>query len=64
MSEKDSPINLREYVQQVSSLMNLTIAPEYWPGIIQNLEQMAELAPLVTEFPLPEEIESVPVFEP
>ncbi|WP_017302827.1 DUF4089 domain-containing protein [Spirulina subsalsa] len=64
MTEKESQSNLREYVQQVSGLMNLTIAPEYWVGIIQNLEQMGEIAPLVMEFPLPEEIESVPVFEP
>ncbi len=34
------------------------------PGVIDNLTRIAEIATLVTEFELPENIEAAPIFKP
>jgi hypothetical protein len=44
--------------------MNLAIASEYLPGVIDNMTRMAQIAVSVTEFELPEALETAPVFEP
>lgn len=62
MSEKS--LDPTEYVDQMSLLINLPLDPEHRPGVIENMERMIAVAKLVTEFPLPEEIEAAPVFEP
>lgn len=55
---------IAEYVEIMAKLIDLPIPPEYRPGVVANMERIAEIAKLVTEFPLPEEIELAPVFEP
>ena len=55
---------IAEYVDRMAKLIDLPIPPEYRPGVVANMERIAEIAKLVTEFPLPEEIELAPVFEP
>mgnify|MGYP002785065826 FL=1 len=62
MSEKS--LDPTEYVDQMSLLINLPLDPEHRPGVIENMERILAVAKLVTEFPLPEEIEAAPVFEP
>jgi Protein of unknown function (DUF4089) len=62
MSEKS--LDLDQYVDQMSLLINLPLDPEHRPGVIENMERIIAVAKLVTEFPLPEEIETAPVFEP
>ncbi|MCU0536356.1 MAG: DUF4089 domain-containing protein [Hydrococcus sp. Prado102] len=52
------------YVKQAAQLLDLPIAPEYLPGVVDNLTKMAAIAALVTEFNLPQEIEAAPIFEP
>ena len=54
----------QEYVIQTAKLMQLKIAPEYLPGVIKNFDSLAEIATLVTEFELPDDIEIAPIFEP
>jgi hypothetical protein len=60
----EESINLAEYVEQTARLIDLPLAPEYRPSIVDNFTRIAAIATLVMEFPLPEEMEAAPVFEP
>jgi hypothetical protein len=42
--------------------LDLTIAPEHAVGVERNLALVADLAALITSFPLDETIEAAPVF--
>lgn len=53
-----------EYVDQMALLIDLPLEPEHRPGVIENMERIIAVAKLVNEFPLPEEIEAAPIFEP
>jgi len=53
-----------EYVKQTAELLNLNIRPEYLPEVVDNFHKIAEIAVLVTEFNLPENIEPAPKFKP
>ncbi len=57
-------INIEEYVDRTAELINLPLDPEHRPGVVVNFKRIAEIARLVTEFPLPHEIEAAPVFQP
>lgn len=52
------------YVEQMSELLNLPLDPEYFPGVVKNFATISAIATLVMEFPLPEDIEAAPIFEP
>jgi hypothetical protein len=56
--------SIPDYVDTTAELLNLPIDPEYRPGVIANLEMIAKIAPLVTEFPLDEKVEPAPIFIP
>ena len=56
--------NSTEYVKQTAELLNLNISPEYLPAVIDNFSKIAEIAALVIEFNLPENIEPAPKFKP
>ncbi len=56
--------NAIEYIQQTSKLLNVHIQDEYQNGVIHNLQIIQQIAETVNQFPLPEEIEISPVFEP
>lgn len=58
--EKD----LSTFVDQTADLIGLPIPAEYRQGVIDNFERIAAIAQLVTEFPLPEDTEIAPIFEP
>lgn len=60
----EESINLAEYVEQTARLIALPLAPEYRPSVVDNFTRIAAIATLVMEFPLPEEMEAAPVFEP
>jgi hypothetical protein len=62
MTEKT--LDPAKYVEQTAQLIDLPIPPEYRPGVVENFARIAAIAQLFTEFPLPEEIEPAPVFEP
>lgn len=55
---------MKTYIEQMSLLLDLNLDDEYIDGVVQNFEIISAIAQLVNEFPLPEEIESAPVFEP
>lgn len=52
------------YVEQMSELLDLPLDPEHFPGVVKNFATISALATLVMEFPLPENIEAAPIFEP
>jgi Protein of unknown function (DUF4089) len=60
----ETSLSVAEYVDQMALLINLPLAPEHRPGVIENMERIIAIVPLVTEFALPEDIEPAPVFEP
>jgi len=60
----DQPFDPEAYVDAAAALIGLTIDPAHRPGVVVNLERIAQLAALVMEFPLPDEAEPAPVFRP
>ncbi|MEO0837886.1 MAG: DUF4089 domain-containing protein [Cyanobacteria bacterium J06643_5] len=60
----DKKFNSAEYVDQTALLLGFNLPEEYRDGVIQNFERIQVIAKLVNEFPLPEDIEAAPVFEP
>ncbi|BAY97296.1 hypothetical protein NIES37_12340 [Tolypothrix tenuis PCC 7101] len=53
-----------EYVEQMALLVNLQLRDEYRDGVVANFERIKAIAQLVNEFPIAEEVEVAPVFEP
>ncbi|MEH2339121.1 DUF4089 domain-containing protein [Nostoc sp.] len=56
--------NVGEYVDQMALLLDLQLRDEYRDGVVANFERIRAIANLVNEFPLAEEIEAAPIFEP
>lgn len=54
----------KEFVNVMSEVVALPIPDEYQENVVANFERIQTIAQLVLEFPLPEEIEIAPVFEP
>ena len=57
-------LNIAQYVEQTAQLIDLPLAPEYRLSVVDNFAKIAAIATLLVEFPLPEDVESAPVFEP
>lgn len=53
-----------EYVDKMALLLDLEIRDEYRDGVVANFERISAIANLVNSFPLAEDIEVAPVFEP
>ncbi|MEH2077478.1 MAG: DUF4089 domain-containing protein [Nostoc sp.] len=53
-----------EYVEQMALLLDLQLRDESRDGVVANFERIMAIANLVNEFPLTEEIEAAPIFEP
>ena len=54
----------QDYVRDMAELMGLNLTPEYLPGVVANFDSLKEIALLVTEFDLPDDVETAPIFEP
>ena len=52
------------YVEQMALLLNLPIKDEYRDGVVANFERIKAIAQVVNSFPIPEEIQPAPNFEP
>ena len=52
------------YVDAASRLIGLPIDPAHRAGVLLNLERIAQMAALVMEFPLPDDTEPAPVYQP
>lgn len=57
-------IDWHQFIEQMSRAIDLPIPPESQPGVVENMKNMAEIARLVTDFPLPESVEPAPKFTP
>jgi hypothetical protein len=53
-----------KHVDAAAAVIGLKIDPAHRPGVLANFERIAQLAALVAEFPLDEDIELAPVFQP
>ncbi len=62
MSEQQ--VEVKVYVEQMAKLLDLPIPEECEQGVIDNFIRMQAIAVLVTEFSLPDEIETAPIFQP
>ena len=56
--------DLGDYVDAAAVLIGLSLDPAHRPGVLLNLQRIAEMARLVMEFPLPDTCEPAPVFRP
>ena len=52
------------YVDAAAALIGLPLDPAHRPGVVLNLERIAQMAALIAEFPLPDAAEPAPVFRP
>jgi len=60
----DQSFDSGAYVDAAAALIGLPIDPAHRPGIVLNLERIAQMAALVMEFPLPDETGPAPVYQP
>jgi hypothetical protein len=58
------PFDAAAYVDAAAAALGVPIDPAHRPGVILNLQRLAEMAALVMEFPLPDDETPAPVFEP
>ena len=58
----DPAFDAEAYVDAAARLVGLPLDPAHRPGVVLNLERIAQMAALVTAFALPEETEPAPVF--
>ncbi|MEH2421829.1 MAG: DUF4089 domain-containing protein [Nostoc sp.] len=56
--------NVNEYVDQMALLLDLQLRDEYRDGVVANFERIRAIANFVNSFPLAEDIEAAPIFEP
>jgi hypothetical protein len=61
---ENKQIDAKIYVEEMALLVDLNLRQEYQDGVIANFERIKNIAKLVNEFELPEEIEVAPIFEP
>jgi hypothetical protein len=60
----DQSFDAEAYVDAAAKLVGLPLDPAHRPGVVLNLERIAQMAALVMEFPLPEETDPAPIFKP
>ena len=58
------PTDLEMLVDLLAAALQIPLDPAHRPGVIANFQRSVEIAQLVMEFPLPDELEVAPVFEP
>ncbi len=66
MDEKfaDRSFDAAAYVDAAAALIELRLDPAHRPGVILNMQRIAEMAALVMAFELPDDAEPAPVFRP
>ena len=56
--------NLAEFVDLMAEIVDLPLPPEYRDSVIANFDRICTIAKFVNEFPIPDDVEAAPVFEP
>jgi hypothetical protein len=52
------------FVDTVAAMVGVPLQVEHRPGVVENFVRIQAIAQSVMEFPLPEDVEGAPVFEP
>ncbi|MBE9102039.1 DUF4089 domain-containing protein [Vacuolonema iberomarrocanum] len=52
------------YVDQMATMIELPIPPECREGVIANVMRTKAIAQLFLDFPVPDEVEIAPTFDP
>ena len=60
----NSSFDAATYVRQSAQLLNLAIPPEQMASVVENFERVHTIAQPILDFPLPDNLESAPRFEP
>ena len=60
----DSNFDAEAYVDAAAKAVDLALDPAHRLGVVLNIERIAQMAALVIDFPLPDETEPAPVYEP
>jgi hypothetical protein len=60
----DRTFDVASYVDAAAALNELPLDPAHRPGVILNMQRIAEMAALIMAFPLPDDTEPAPVFRP
>jgi hypothetical protein len=60
----NKPGRAENLMDAAAAAIGLEIAAAHRPGVIANLDRIAAMAELVMGFPLPDEVEPAPVFQP
>ncbi len=63
-SMDENRLVIAEYVERMAFLLDLQLNPEHRLGVVENFARIEASAQLVNEFPLPDNIEAAPIFEP
>jgi 1-carboxybiuret hydrolase subunit AtzG-like protein len=58
------PSEARAYAERAAAAIGLPLSAEQMPAVAQQLAMLLAAAALVLDFPLPEDSEAAPVFEP
>lgn len=57
-------LEIETYVQQALQLLELNVPPEQLPNVVENFDRMCRIAQPLLDFPLPDNLEAAPQFEP
>lgn len=60
----DKSFDAEAFMDAAAAALALPIAAEHRAGVVLNLERLAAMSRLVREFPLADDIEAAPVFQP
>ena len=60
----DSTFDAAKHVDHMAAVLGLAIDPAHRPGVVANMARTGEIARLVTDFPLPDDVELAPTFHP
>jgi hypothetical protein len=52
------------YLEATAAVMNIAIAPDWKPAVLDNLIRSRQIAQAVLNFPLPDTVEPASVFKP
>lgn len=58
------PSSAARYAEQVAAAIGLPLTPAQMPAVAQQLAGLLNAAALVMDFPLPDDVEPAPTFEP
>jgi len=68
MNTKEHPplttAQVAAYVDAAAVALDIALAAEHHPGVVSNLERLLQMGAEIMSFPLPEEAELAPVFQP